>query len=201
MFDSTTPPTPKDFLKVATYFEGSLVLAAYVIGWWGGVNPLANLRLEWYSLLWGLAGTLPLYLLFLLSYHVPLGRLHAIKRFLIDRLGPYLDACHWTQLLYLGLLAGLTEEILFRGLLQPLLENHWGYSVGIVGSNILFALAHFITPLYAVLAGLTGLYLGLSLDFGGERNLLTPIVIHSVYDFLAFLAVAKTYRLERGMLC
>jgi membrane protease YdiL (CAAX protease family) len=102
-------------------------------------------------------------------------------------------------LLYLSLLAGFTEEVLFRGLLQPLLESRWGWSVGIVLSNVCFAMAHFITPLYAILAGLTGLYLGFAMDFGGERNLLNPIVIHAAYDFLAFLAVVQSYRAERGV--
>ncbi len=198
MFDSSRRANRSSFLKIATYFETGLVAVAYFIGWLGDVDPLADLHPEVSALLWALAGTIPLYLLFLLSYYMPVGKLHAIKRFLIDRLGPFLNACDGMDLLYLSLLAGITEEILFRGLLQPLLESHWGWAAGIIFSNVLFAMAHFITPLYALLAGLTGLYLGFSLDFGGERNLLTPIVIHALYDFLAFLAVARTYRGEHG---
>lgn len=194
-------PNRPSFLKLATCFEGSLVAAAYFIGWLAGADPLADLRLSLDALVWGLAGTVPLYLLFLVSYQVPAGRMHAIKRFLVDRLGPLLSACQWTELLYLGLLAGFTEEILFRGLLQPLAESYWGWAAGLIASNLLFALAHFVTPLYALLAGLTGVYLGFALDFGGERNLLTPVFIHSLYDFLAFLAVARTYRAERGLAC
>ena len=199
MFEPTQPINRTAFLKVATYFEGSLVLAAYLIGWMADVNPLANLRFQLDALFFGLAGTIPLYLFFLFSYHLPFGKLHIIKRLLIDRMGPMLAACHWSALLYLSLLAGFTEEILFRGLLQPLFESHWGWSVGIVLSNICFAMAHFITPLYAILAGLTGLYLGFAMDFGGERNLLNPIVIHAAYDFLAFLAVVQSYRAEHGV--
>ncbi len=187
------------FLKVATYFEGSLVIAAYIIGWLADVNPLANLSLQPEALVWGLAGTAPLYLYFLFSYHLPYSELRAIKRFLVDRMGPLLETCHWSELLYLGLLAGITEETLFRGLLQPLLESHWGWAAGIILSNVLFASAHSITPLYALLAGLTGVYLGLALDIGGTRNLLTPITIHAIYDFLAFLAVVRTYRSEHGV--
>ncbi len=199
MFDPSRPAHRSSFLKIATYFETSLVAIAYLIGWLGGVNPLANLHPGLSAVFWGLLGTIPLYLLFLLSYYMPVGKLHTIKRFLIDRLGPFLEACHWRDLLYLSLLAGFTEEILFRGLLQPLLEIHWGWAAGIAFSNLLFAMAHFITPLYALLAGLTGLYLGLALDFGGERNLLIPILIHALYDFLAFVAVVRTYRSEHGL--
>ncbi|MFM8333737.1 MAG: lysostaphin resistance A-like protein [Candidatus Methylumidiphilus sp.] len=187
------------FIKTATIFEASLVALAYGLGWWAGVDPLADLRLEMAALLWGLAGTLPLCLLFLGAYRIPSRNLRAIQRFLIDALGPLLDACRWPELLYLAVLAGVTEEVLFRGLLQPLIEARWGWPAGLALSNLLFALAHFVTPLYAVLAGLTGLYLGLSLDLGGGRNLLTPIAIHALYDFLAFAAVARAYRAERGV--
>jgi len=199
MLDPTKPQDRRSFLKVATYFESGLVALAYLIGWLGDVDPLSDWRLGLAPMLWGLAGTLPLYGLFLLSYRFPLGGFKAIKRLLIERLGPFLGACQWWELLYLGVLAGLTEEILFRGVLQPLLESRWGWAAGIAFSNLLFALAHFVTPLYALLAGLTGFYLGLSLDFGAGRNLLTPVFIHALYDFLAFMAVARTFRAERGM--
>lgn len=199
MFEPSKPITRRAFLKVATFFEGSLVIIAYLIGWLTEVDPLANLSFNSNAWLWGLAGTVPLYLFFLFSYHLPFRSLYPIKRFLIERMGPLLNTCHWRELLYLGVLAGFTEEVLFRGLLQPLLESHWGWAAGIIVSNVFFAMAHFITPLYALLAGLTGLYLGFALDFGGERNLLTPILIHAIYDFLAFLAVARSYREEHGM--
>ncbi len=199
MLDPSPSFNRTTFLKVATYFEGSLVMVAYLLGWIMDVNPLANLSLRPEALFWGLAGTVPLYFYFLFSYHLPYGELRTIKRFLIDRMGPLLDGCHWSELLYLGLLAGFTEETLFRGLLQPLLESRWGWSAGIILSNVLFALAHSITPLYALLAGLTGVYLGLAMDIGGERNLLNPMIIHAAYDFLAFLAVVRSYRSEHGM--
>lgn len=198
MFDPSRPPDRRVFLKTATYFESGLVLAAYLAGWLAGVDPLADLRFDWAALGFGVAGTVPLSLLFLAAYRLPSDGLRTIRRLLVERLGPFLDACRWTDLLYLGLLAGVTEEILFRGLLQPLLESRWGWAAGLAGSNLLFALAHCATPLYALLAGLTGVYLGLSLDFGGERNLLTPVAIHALYDFLAFLAVARLYRAEHG---
>lgn len=192
--------TPVAFLKVATLFESGLVLIAYIIGWLGGVNPLAHLHFDGYAVGLGIIGTLPLYGLFALSYRLPIHSMKLIKELLINRLGYFLYSCNRIQLAYLGLLAGFTEEVLFRGTLQPLIENHWGYGIGLIGSNILFGMAHAITPLYALLAGLTGCYLGWSLDFAGDRNLIIPVFIHGLYDYWAFLAVAKTYRSLRGFL-
>jgi membrane protease YdiL (CAAX protease family) len=190
--------TRSDFLRIATLFEGGLVVVAYLLGWIGDIDPLADLNFNIAALTWGVAGTVPLYLLFLISYRLPIDELQSIKRLLIDKMGPLLDVCRWQDMIYLGLLAGVTEEVLFRGLLQPWIESAWGWEAGLIGSNILFAFAHWITPLYAILAGLTGLYLGIALDISGERNLGVPILIHALYDILAFMAVTRTYREKNG---
>jgi membrane protease YdiL (CAAX protease family) len=190
-------PSKTQFLRLATWFEGGLILIAYAVGWLVSVDPLAHWAADPMALVWGIAGTLPLYVLFAVTYSVPIAGMRDIKRFLVEKLGPFLGGCRWPELLYLGFLAGISEEILFRGLLQPWFERDWGWLGGLVFSNMIFALVHWVTPLYALLAGLTGAYLGLALDFGGERNLSIPVLIHAIYDFLAFLAVARTYRRGR----
>jgi membrane protease YdiL (CAAX protease family) len=53
----------------------------------------------------------------------------------------------------------------------------------------LFGVLHFITPAYAVLAGLLGLYMGVLYLVTG--NLLVPIVVHSLYDFVALLYLVR----------
>lgn len=189
---------PSAFFRLATWFEGSLVVIAAIIGWLGGLSPWQDLKLDLPGLGLGLAGTLPLYLLFVVTYRAPLKPLQHIHDFLVERMGPLLDACGKPQLAYLALLAGFTEETLFRGVLQPLIELHWGWVGGLIASNVMFALAHAITRTYALLAGITGIYLGLALDVSGERNLLIPMTVHALYDFLAFLAVAETYRRSRS---
>ena len=117
-----------------------------------------------------------------------------IRKLLLNTLGPGLHRYHWTDLLILAAIAGVSEELLFRGVIQPWIEASWGITVGLIGSNIVFGLVHAVTPLYAVLAALVGIYLGLSLDYSGERNLLIPIIIHGFYDFLAFVALMRVYR-------
>jgi membrane protease YdiL (CAAX protease family) len=59
-------------------------------------------------------------------------------------------------------------------------------------SNVIFGLAHFVTPTYALLAGILGGYLGWLFTVSG--NLLAPIIAHGLYDFLAFLVVARECR-------
>lgn len=186
------------FLTLALLFEGGLALLGLVLGWFTGVDPLAHLIFNWSALGWAIGGTLPLILFFWLSYRFPVGSLGRIKRLLIETLGPSLNNCRYYDLLLIALLAGVCEELFFRGFLQPWIESMGGATPGLVVSNLVFALAHFITRTYALLAGLMGAYLGLLLDAGGQRNLLTPMMAHTLYDFFAFLVVARTFRLAQA---
>jgi membrane protease YdiL (CAAX protease family) len=181
MFDLTNR---YDFLGAAILFEGSLIAVAGALGWWFDVDPLAGLAWDSRGFAWGVGGTLPMLAVFLLGNRYPLGPLRKIKHFLIDALGPSLIACRWYDLLLVAAVAGLGEELLFRGVLHPLTGLFW--------SNVLFGLAHCVTPTYALLAGLLGGYLGWLLAVSG--NLLAPIIAHGLYDFLAFLVVARECR-------
>lgn len=182
------------FFRMACYFEAALVLVALLLGWLTEVDPFINLFFVESALANGLILTLPLLLLFFAMQQFPLRALEKIKALLQETLGARLHRRHWTDLLILASIAGFSEEVLFRGALQPWLENALGATPGLLLSNVIFAMAHAVTPLYAVLAFLMGLYLGISLDYGGERNLFTPIVIHAAYDFVAFMVILRNYR-------
>ena len=186
--------SPDRFFKSACLFEAALILVAVVLGWLSGINPFATLHYSESAIFYGILGTIPLFFLYLLLDQVSLDAVVSIRRFLLETLGPALHRCHLADLFILGAIAGISEEILFRGVIQPWMESSWGITAGLIGSNILFGLVHSITPLYTVLATLVGIYLGLALDFGGDRNLLIPIIIHGLYDFLAFLALMRSYR-------
>ena len=183
-----------NFFHAACYFEASLILIALLLGWVAGINPFQSLYFSEAAIGYGVIGTLPLFLMFLGMEQLQHPSVTKIREFLLNTLGPGLNRYHWTDLLVLAAIAGLAEELLFRGVLQPWIETHWGRNAGLIGSNLIFGLAHAVTPLYALLAALVGLYLGLALDYGGERNLLTPTLIHALYDFLAFMALMRLYR-------
>ena len=183
-----------DFFKSACYFEASLILIALFLGWVAGIDPFENISFSETAIAYGVIGTIPLFLMFLAMEKVQGAQVVNIRKLLLNTLGPGLYRYHWTDLLILASIAGVSEELLFRGVMQPWLETSWGITAGLIGSNIVFGLVHAVTPLYALLATLVGIYLGLSLDYGGERNLLTPIIIHTLYDFLAFVALMRVYR-------
>jgi hypothetical protein len=159
------------------------------------INPFANLYFSETALVIGVLGTLPLFMVFLATQYLPQHSFVTIRDLLLRTLAPQLHQRHWTDLLLLATIAGVSEELLFRGVLQPWITASWGFTTGLIVSNLIFGLAHAVTPLYALLVTIVGGYLSLSMTIGSdESNLLIPIVIHSLYDFLAFITLMRLYR-------
>ncbi len=181
------------FFQFACFFEASLAFIALFMGWLVNLNPLQILHFSEPAVFFGMLGTLPLCLLFWVLTRLRHPAITEIRQLLLTGLASWMSRCHWTDLLVLAAITGFSEELLFRGVLQPWLETHWDKTAALIGSNVLFALAHAVTPLYLLLTWLVGCYLGLALDYGGERNLLTPMIIHGLYDFFAFMALQRAY--------
>lgn len=85
--------------------------------------------------------------------------------------------------------AGVCEEALFRGVLQGYLTKHAPAIIAIVVPNILFAALHARSAIYALLAGVIGVWLGAL--YWATGNLLAPIIAHAVYDLIALVVTAR----------
>lgn len=190
MFD---PLDRRQFLNLAALAEGGCFVLALGLGWLADIDPLGTIRWTWTAVLWGVAATAPMLLLFEVIRRVPVRALQEIERLLVEMIGPSLAACTVPDLIMLAAAAGVCEEALFRGLLQPWIGGG-SFWWGLILSNVIFGIAHLITPLYGVLAMLIGVYLGLLWHYTQPPNLLAPIVAHGLYDFVAFLMIAGMYR-------
>ncbi len=86
----------------------------------------------------------------------------------------------------LSISAGVGEELLFRGALQPVLSNLASSPVaGVAISSFIFAALHAATPRYFLLALLLSVYLGtLQVRYA---NVLVPIIVHTLFDVVGFL--------------
>lgn len=185
MFD---PRNRNQFLNFAGLFEGGLALAALSVGWLVEINPLEHLSWSLAAVGWGVLGAVPTFLVFYLTYRFPVGELRRIREFLARELAPSLSVLRWYDLILMSILAGVSEELLFRGLLQPWIGSLW--------SNLLFGAVHWITPLYALIAFAIGSYLSWTMSITDPHNLLTPIVTHAVHDYWAFLMIVAIHRRE-----
>src|SRR5262249_47480144 len=133
----------------------------------------------------GLLACLPLVFGLWLCVRWPVGPLRRIKQFSDEIIRPIFRPCTVIDLGIVSLLAGLGEEMLFRGVIQGAVSGWLGDWAGLTIAAVLFGLLHLITPTYAVLATLCGLYFGLLML--REDNLLVVIVPHGLYDFIALL--------------
>ncbi len=182
------PPSPPPIVVIALAVEGALLGLAVVIGWAVGEDPLARLAPSWRAALWGASATIPLLLGLAWTLRVQAGALHRLRLEVERNVGPLFARCGPLDLLVIAAAAGLAEEALFRGAIQPALAGRLGAPAAILLTGALFGAAHPVTPLYAALAALIGVYLGWLTDAHG---LLAAVVTHGTYDFVALLALQR----------
>lgn len=190
--------TLSQFLVGAAAFEGALLLVAFVLGWMVNVHPTAELTWSLQDFGFGLLATIPMLLLLAACWLSGSQGLQQIRVLVRDLIGPFLERCRLIDIIFLALLAGVCEEVLFRGLVYQFVKA-WNPTLAIMLTNVLFALAHAITPLYALLAGFIGLYLTALMTVDSSPNLLIPITAHAAYDFVAFLLILWDYRRQQSV--
>ncbi|MBN2218108.1 MAG: CPBP family intramembrane metalloprotease [Pirellulales bacterium] len=182
-------PPAEHFALVATLFEASLAVVAVGLGWLVGCRPAETFRLGAADAGWGLLATLPPLALFWLSLRCSWRPLARLARLVDERLVPLFRQCRVAELAAISLVAGIGEEMLFRGLIQggtaQWIGGTAGVWIGLAAGSLVFGLAHPISPAYSILTALIGLYLGWLWIATG--NLLVPIVAHAVYDFAALV--------------
>jgi hypothetical protein len=178
------------FLRVAALFEAALAAVAVLLGSIAGVQP-TGLVPDFRSTLVGVGATAPLVLLYVAAERITLQPFRRIHHLLMTTLGYPLSRCRWHELALTAALAGVCEELLFRGVLEPWL-GRLGGPAGWIGASLLFGLAHAVTPTYFVLATAIGAYLSGVQHLGG--GLVAPVIAHALYDWYAFVQIAKDYR-------
>ena len=218
--DADSPPVDPDltgpdgepvdisyFTLIAGAFEGGLVFVAWGVGWLIGYPPLETLSWSAGDFLIGLLATTPLVVGLVLINRYPIGPLAGLKRVVHDLIVPLFKGTSIPEFAAIAALAGLGEELLFRGLLQGALAG-WLSShidpqaavlIALITASLVFGLLHFITPMYAILCVLVGIYLGGLWIWTG--NLLVPIVVHALYDFVALVYLVRSSGPPRTSSC
>jgi uncharacterized protein len=170
------------FLAIAG-FELSLFGLASLLGALTSLSLRDGLRSTPSGWVAAVLMALALFMIFRRTYRSRLAPFRRIRSFLDDRARPLFAGLGPAALAVLAGLAGLGEEALFRGWLQPWLENDWGAWPACLAAAFVFGLAHSITLGYAVCATAIGIALG-ALQIYSE-GWLSPAVAHALYDFLA----------------
>lgn len=187
-----------DGFAMAVVVEGGLALLALVLAWVFQV-PLSNQIPPWGApLAWalgrGLVAMLPMLIVFWWLIHSQrpvLRRLREQVEWLIGEMFPQASVA---QFGLIAALAGVGEELLFRGVIQSLLIDWTNSTLGIVITSFLFGAAHALSMLYFLLATLIGVYFGLLTLY--YNDLVAPMIAHGTYDFVALLYLARLRRLR-----
>ena len=169
--------------------ELALAALAAALGWW-------LYRPPWEAMAWdigdagvGAAGAFPMFAALVIGMQSRVGPMRRIKQINEEFIRPLFQPCSILELGLLSAVAGVGEEWLFRGFLQGACSDWLGPWLGWSIANCVFGLLHAITPAYAIMAALAGVY------FGGlwmlTGNLLTPIVAHAIYDWLALVYLTR----------
>jgi membrane protease YdiL (CAAX protease family) len=187
---SDTSADRRAIVTLAIAVEGGLIVLAVLLGWLLDRRPFDQFNWNVLDALYGLAATVPMLLLFFAMLRWPIGPLRRIKQFSEEIIRPLLAPCTVIDLLGISALAGLGEEMLFRGVLQGFFVVRLGAWPGVALASILFGLMHAITATYVVLATLLGIYLGW-VYLACDSNLLVVTIPHAVYDFAALLYLLR----------
>jgi uncharacterized protein len=180
--------------RLAILIEGSLAVLAGVLGWlfeisFRGQFALGGRQLG-QAVLIGVLATLPLLAMFWWLVHAtwPAARhLRQQVEELVVQLFPHASIL---QMIAVAACAGLGEELLFRGVFQPLVGRWTTPIVGLIVASVIFGLFHAVSLLYFVLATAVGVYLGWLVL--ASRDVLPAIVAHGLYDCIALLYLSHS---------
>jgi membrane protease YdiL (CAAX protease family) len=180
-----------DGFAMAVMVEGGLALVAVVLAWlfqiqigeriapWG--TPLA------WAVARGLGVTVPMLVIFWWLMHWDRPTLRQLREQVQWLIGEMFPDGHVGQFALVAVLAGVGEELLFRGVIQTLLVEWTNPIVGLLLASLVFGAAHALSKLYFALATLIGVCFGwLVLEY---NDLVAPMVAHSVYDFVALVYI------------
>lgn len=170
-------------------FEGGFVGVAFLLGWLLGQPPLERFEWSLAGAAAGIAACLPMLLVAAVLLRWPVGPLGSIKQFSEGIIRPLFAPCNLLDLGLISLLAGLGEEMLFRGVLQPVFVGRWGFWPGLAAASVLFGLLHPITPAYIGLAAAVSVYLGYIFEASG--SLMAVVVAHALYDFVMLVYLVR----------
>jgi membrane protease YdiL (CAAX protease family) len=178
---------------MAILVEGGLGLIAITLAWLFGVPlrdmiPKPGVELVWAAARGAVVATIMLFVFYWLM-HSPRPSLRLLREQVETLVREMFPSASAGQFALVAALAGIGEELLFRGVLQNLI-GHWTRPVvGLIAASLLFGFAHALSKLYFAFAAIVGFCFGwLMLAY---NDLVAPIIAHGLYDFVALAYIAR----------
>lgn len=166
-------------------FQFFLLGLGLVLARWAGLDPVSHCHWTPEAIAMGIAGGAVMGFLALRATSHPVFR--DLERLINKQVAPLFVDLSWQDLLAIAAMAGASEEVLFRGMLQPWLANRLelGEMPAILASGVIFGLCHALSPAYFLFAFALGGIFGWAAV--AADNLAVPIILHAVYDAVVLL--------------
>jgi hypothetical protein len=174
------------------FTEASLLGVAAIVGALFRYRMFQDLWWRPLDFLWGIVATVPMLVVFGWLLKSDSNYAAGIRRFFEHVVRPIFGSWSIAQLALISALAGVCEEVLFRGAVQGGLSRLVGTPGALVIASISFGLAHPVSKQYILAATVVGFFLGAL--FIGTGNLLAPIAAHGLYDFCALVWFLRLHR-------
>jgi len=179
------------FFLVACSLEGGLGVLAIGLNYLLGAPLLGDMSISGNNALKGVIATIPPLAFFIWSLTTSWTPLHEVQQILEKVVRHHFQPWSLLQLLLISSLAGIGEELLFRGAIQGNLIGPIGVIPAVAVASLLFGLCHSMTRAYLVVTFIMGIYLG-TLHIV-TQDLITPVVTHALYDFLALVYFLRVH--------
>lgn len=185
-----------DGFGMAVIVEGGIAVLALLLAWLFHV-PLREQFAEWgrpmaLAIGRGIVATIPMLCVFGALVHTKYAELRRLREHVESMVREMFPRRSAAEFAMVALLAGVGEELLFRGVLQTKLIEWTTPTAGLWLASVIFGLAHALSRLYFAFAVAVGLFLGwLAFQYG---DLVAPMVAHALYDFVALIYLARSSR-------
>lgn len=185
LYDHCRPTATRRKLLVTTLLtEGGMLHLAALLGLLTGTPFWGTARVDAASVALGIGFGVALLPVALVLLESGLGFARRIQRDVRHLIGIF-DHATLLDLLFISVLAGLGEEALFRGVLQPLAASWLGVPAAIVVVSLLFGAVHCLSWAYVAFATVLGAVFGVMQVW--SDNIVVPMVAHAAYDFGALV--------------
>lgn len=178
-----------NFVAVAMAFEALLGAAGWLIAHYAGAPVEAKLEISAAALTRGVVALAPMLAMLAVLMRSDWRPLAELRRQVTALVGEMFGGASWPALLAVAVAAGVGEELLFRGALQPLAVRWTNPVVGVAIVSVVFGLLHAVSWTYFILATAIGLYLGWLAE--AYQDLTAPIFVHGAYDFVALMVLVR----------
>ena len=174
--------------NAALLFQGGIAVLGLVASLVFGIPvPLIGPGL-WPSVLYGILGAAGTYALLLLLTRIP-GLFPDNLERQMQGLHDFASGYSPSVLVLLSLLAGVGEELLFRGAVQGMLMEYTNATTAVLAASVLFGLVHYVSFTYFLVA--TGLGLILGGVYAFSESIVLVMIWHAVYDMVALYCLLR----------